>query len=123
MPCIAECGGFMYLTQSIAGRAMVGALPGDCFDTGRLTRFGYITATAQADSLLCRAGEQVPMHEFHHWDTPQPGGAFLAVKPSGKQWTCVHATDTLYAGFPHFHFYAKPVMAQRFLAACRKETL
>ena len=123
MPCIAECGGFMYLTQSIAGRAMVGALPGNCFDTGRLTRFGYITATARKDNLLCRAGEQVPMHEFHHWDTPQPGDAFGAEKPSGKQWTCVHATDTLYAGFPHFHFYAKPVMAQRFLAACRKETL
>lgn len=123
MPCIAECGGFMYLTQSIAGRAMVGALPGDCFDTGKLTRFGYITATAREDSLLCRAGEQVPMHEFHHWDTPQPGDAFGAEKPSGKQWRCAYATDTLYAGFPHFHFYAKPVMAQRFLAACRKETL
>ena len=123
MPCIAECGGFMYLTQSIAGHAMVGALPGDCFDTGKLTRFGYITATAQEDSLLCCAGEQVPMHEFHHWDTPQPGGAFLAEKPSGKQWRCAYATDTLYAGFPHFHFYAKPVMAQRFLTACRKETL
>lgn len=123
MPCIAECGGFMYLTQAIAGHAMVGALPGDCFDTGKLTRFGYITATAQEDSLLCRAGEQVPMHEFHHWDTPQPGGAFLAEKPSGKQWRCAYATDTLYAGFPHFHFYAKPAMAQRFLAACRKETL
>ena len=47
----------------------------------------------------------------------------LAEKPSGKQWRCAYATDTLYAGFPHFHFYAKPVMAQRFLAACRKETL
>ena len=123
MPCIAECGGFMYLTQAIAGHAMVGALPGDCFDTGKLTRFGYITATARENNLLCRAGEQVPMHEFHHWDTPQPGGAFLAEKPSGKQWRCAYATDTLYAGFPHFHFYAKPVMAQRFLAACRKETL
>ena len=123
MPCIAECGGFMYLTQSIAGHAMVGALPGDCFDTGKLTRFGYITATAREGSLLCRAGEQVPMHEFHHWDTPLPGSAFLAEKPSGKQWRCAYATDTLYAGFPHFHFYAKPVMAQRFLAACRKETL
>ena len=123
MPCIAECGGFMYLTQSIAGRAMVGALPGDCFDTGKLTRFGYITATAREDNLLCRAGEQVPMHEFHHWDTPQPGDAFGAEKPSGKQWRCAYATDTLYAGFPHFHFYAKPVMAQRFLAACRKEML
>ncbi len=123
MPCIAECGGFMYLTQAIAGRAMVGALPGDCFDTGKLTRFGYITATAREDNLLCRAGEQVPMHEFHRWDTPQPGDAFEAEKPSGKQWRCAYATDTLYAGFPHFHFYAKPVMAQRFLAACRKETL
>ena len=123
MPCIAECGGFMYLTQTIAGHAMVGALPGDCFDTGKLTRFGYITATAQEDSLLCHAGERVPMHEFHHWDTPQPGGAFLAEKPSGKRWRCAYATDTLYAGFPHFHFYAKPAMAQRFLAACRKETL
>ena len=123
MPCIAECGGFMYLTQAIAGRAMVGALPGDCFDTGKQTRFGYITATAREDNLLCRAGEQVPMHEFHHWDTPQPGDAFGAEKPSGKQWRCAYATDTLYAGFPHFHFYAKPVMAQRFLAACRKETL
>ncbi len=123
MPCIAECGGFMYLTQAIAGRAMVGALPGDCFDTGKLTRFGYITATARENNLLCRAGEQVPMHEFHHWDTPQPGDAFGAEKPSGRQWRCAYATDTLYAGFPHFHFYAKPVMAQRFLAACRKETL
>lgn len=94
----------MYLTQSIAGRAMVGALPGDCFDTGKLTRFGYITATAREDNLLCRAGEQVPMHEFHHWDTPQPGDAFGAEKPSGKQWRCAYATDTLYAGFPHFHF-------------------
>ena len=54
---------------------------------------------------------------------PLPGSAFLAEKPSGKQWRCAYATDTLYAGFPHFHFYAKPVMAQRFLAACRKETL
>ncbi|MFQ9028211.1 MAG: hypothetical protein ACLR54_00285 [Oscillospiraceae bacterium] len=81
MPCIAECGGFMYLTQSIAGHAMAGALPGDCFDTGKLTRFGYITATAQEDSLLCRAGEQVPMHEFHHWDTPSPAALFWRKSP------------------------------------------
>ena len=120
MPCIAECGGFMYLTQSIAGRAMVGALPGDCFDTGRLTRFGYITATAQSDNLLCRAGEEIPMHEFHRWDTPLPGSALAARKPSGKQWRCAYATDTLYAGYPHVHFYAAPAMAARFLAACRR---
>lgn len=123
MPCIAECGGFMYLTESIGEHDMVGCIPGRCFDTGQLTRFGYITATAREDNLLCRAGEQVPMHEFHHWDTPLPGDGFLAEKPSGKKWECVHAAGTLYAGFPHFHFYARPSMAARFLAACRKETL
>ena len=48
-------------------------------------------------------------------------GAFLAEKPSGRRWPCVHATGTLYAGYPHFHFYANPAFAANFLAACRKE--
>ena len=36
--------------------------------------------------------------------------------------TCTHASRTLYAGFPHFHFYANPTFAVRFLDACRKES-
>ena len=43
LPCIAECGGFMYLTQAIAGAPMAGVLPGNCADAGRLVRFGYVT--------------------------------------------------------------------------------
>ena len=96
---------------------MVGALPGDCFDTGKLTRCGYITATAREGSLLCRAGEQVPMHEFHHWDSTQTGTAFLAQKPSGKHWRCGYATDTLYAAFPHLHFGGGLPLAERFVSA------
>ena len=34
---------------------------------------------------------------------------------------CDIVTDTLYAGYPHFHFYANPTFAVRFLDACRKE--
>lgn len=122
LPCIAECGGFMYLTQAIAETPMAGVLPGGCFDTGKLTRFGYVTLTAQKDNLLCRAGEQIRAHEFHHWDAESPGSDFEAEKPSGKRWLCAHATKTLYAGFPHFHFYANPSFAVRFLDACRKES-
>ena len=122
LPCIAECGGFMYLTEAISNYPMAGVLPGSCFDTGKLTRFGYVTLTASKDNLLCRAGQSIPAHEFHHWDAEQPGSDFTAEKPSGRRWTCAVATDTLYAGFPHFHFYANPTFAVRFLDACRKES-
>ena len=121
LPCIAECGGFLYLQQSLDSHAMVGALPGQSHNTGKLSRFGYVTLEAKNDSLLCAAGEKIPAHEFHYYDTTDNGEAFRAEKADGRSWDCGVATETLYAGFPHFHFYAKPRMAARFLDACRKE--
>lgn len=121
LPCIAECGGFMYLNGSIAGTPMAGLLPGNAFDTGKLTRFGYIQLTAKKENLLCPAGGTIRAHEFHHWDVDFPGDAFIAEKSTGRQWACVHASETLYAGFPHFHFYANPDFALRFYDACIKE--
>lgn len=121
VPCIAECGGFMYLTRSIAGEPMVGALEGDCVDTGKLTRFGYVTLKAKADNLLCKTGEEIRGHEFHHWDASEPGSGFTASKSTGKCWDCVVANDRLYAGYPHFHFYANPSFAKGFYETCLKE--
>ena len=97
------------------------AVTGACRDMGKLTRFGYVRLTARQDTLLCRAGQSIPAHEFHHWDADDTGNAFTAEKPSGRSWPCVHATETLYAGFPHFHFYANPDFAVRFYEACQKE--
>lgn len=121
LPCIAECGGFMYLTEEIGGHLMVGYLPGTCFDTGKLKRFGYVTLTAGKDNLVCRSGEQIPAHEFHHWDCTQPGDDFTAEKMNGKRWACVVANEHLYAGYPHFHFFANPNAAKHFYEACLKE--
>lgn len=121
VPCIAECGGFMYLTESIASYPMVGFIPGKSFDTGKLTRFGYISLKAGHDTMLCTAGGEIRGHEFHHWDSENTGGSFTAVKASGKSWKCVHATETLYAGYPHFHFYSNPDFAVSFYNACLKE--
>lgn len=118
LPCIAECGGFMYLTERIGEREMVGFLPGSCFDTGHLTRFGYVTLQAKQDNLLCAAGETIPAHEFHHWDCTAPGSAFTAAKSTGRQWDCAVAGSTLYAGFPHFHFYGNPDFLNNFYSAC-----
>ena len=121
LPCIAECGGFMYLTERIGEYPMVGYLPGMCFDTGKLTRFGYVMLRAKEDNLLCKAGEEIPGHEFHHWDCTCPGIGFTAAKSSGKSWDCAVVTDRLYAGYPHFHFYANPAFLTGFYDTCLKE--
>ena len=122
LPCIAECGGFMYLTEAIADLPMVGYLPGRSFDNGKLTRFGYVRLRAEKDQMLCKAGEEIRGHEFHHWDCTEPGSDFSARKElSGKKWDCVVSTPTLYAGYPHFHFYANPSFAVNFYRACLEE--
>ena len=126
LPTVAECGGFLYLNQTLAdgeGREwpMAGVFPGRAANTGRLGRFGYITLTAKTDGLLGPAGTKIPAHEFHYWDTDAPGSAFRAEKPqSTRGWDCAYHTPTLYAGFPHFHFCAARSAAQRFVAAARR---
>ena len=121
LPCIAECGGFMYLTEAIGEHPMVGYLPGKCFDNGKLTRFGYVTLRAKEENMLCKAGEEIPGHEFHHWDCTYPGNYFTATKSTGKSWDCAVVTDRLYAGYPHFHFYANPAFLKGFYDTCLKE--
>lgn len=121
LPCIAECGGFMYLTESIGEYPMVGYLPGNCFDNGKLTRFGYVKLRAKKDNMLCKVSEEIAAHEFHHWDCTQPGNDFNATKSTGKSWDCAVTTDTLYAGYPHFHFYANIAFVKGFYDTCLKE--
>ena len=121
LPCIAECGGFMYLTEYIGDWAMVGFMPGKSYDTGKLTRFGYVRLKANEDTMLCKAGGEIPGHEFHHWDSECAGSGFTAVKASGKSWQCVNVSPRLYAGYPHFHFYSNPEFAVNFYNTCLKE--
>lgn len=124
MPTVAECGGFMYLHETLEDAdgvswPMVGAVSGASFGLGRLGRFGYVTLTARRDSLLADVGESLPAHEFHYWDSEQPGDAFFAQKPqSPRGWDCVVASPTLYAGYPHLYLAACPEAAKRFVDAC-----
>ena len=121
LPTAAECGGFLYLGQSLedpqgAVWPMAGVLPGCGTRAGHLVRFGYATLTAKTDSLLFRAGEQLPIHEFHHWDSSCNGTAFTARKNQTTQWDCGFASQSLYAGFPHL-YWAGTALPQRFAAA------
>ena len=93
----------------------------DAHMTGRLQPFGYVTLTAARDNLLCRAGERIRAHEFHYAQSGDNGAAFRAEKPNGRAWDCVHATETLYAGFPHLYLRANPAFAQNFVRACAQK--
>lgn len=122
LPTAAECGGFLYLGQSLTdaeGQSwpMAGVLPGEAKDAGRLVRFGYATLSADSDSLLFRAGESFPIHEFHHWDSTANGAALAAKKPvGGAEWRCGFVNEHFYAGFPHLYWAGTP-LPQRFAAA------
>lgn len=124
LPCLAECGGFQYLQQSIEGMdgkiyPLVGALPSRSFKTTSLRRFGYSRMTANRNNLLCQKGDSIPVHEFHRWDSIDTGDTFTAKKASnGLSWDCVISDENLFAGYPHLYFYSNPEMAARFLCRC-----
>ena len=124
MPTIAECGGFLYLHETLedsSGTAwpVAGVLTGRAVKGERLGRFGYVTLTAQRDGLLARQGEELPAHEFHYWQTTRDDAAFHAQKPqSMRGWDCGVESSTLYAAFPHLYLPGCPHAAVRFVDAC-----
>ena len=124
LPVVAECGGFMYLHQAMEDERgirhkMAGVIEGDCYRTGRLNRFGYLTLTAKENTMLLHAGESLCGHEFHYWDSQDSGNAYTVTQPlrEGKLdsgW----GTETLYAGFAHLYFYGNIPAAFSFMQAC-----
>ncbi len=123
MPCLAECGGYLYLHKTLEDAEgqpweMVGYLPGDGQKTSRLQRFGYANLTAQADNLLCDAGEILPAHEFHYWKSNCEENAFTAQKPQRETtWSSNVQMKNFLAGFAHFHFYSSPEIGKRIIRA------
>lgn len=148
MPCMAECGGFMYLHEEMEGMdgkmyKMAGVIPGRVFRTRRLGRFGYVTLTQNPKSMKPETAHEdgkaadaagpeqrffgselmgeIPAHEFHYFDSANCGDDFYASKPgSGRGWNCMHAAGRLLAGFPHLYYYGNPRVPKRFLENCLK---
>ena len=126
MPTLAECGGFLYLHETLAdpeGNAypMCGVIRANAYKTPKLSRFGYVTLSANADSAYFHAGESIRAHEFHYYESEDCGKDFSAVKPNGRAWACMHADGNLLAGFPHLFYESNPEPIERFLRLAAKE--
>jgi len=114
LPTVAECAGLLYLCRTLDGAPMAGALDADAAMTERLT-LRYPEATAVADSLLTRAGDQVTGHEFHRTTVTPTAGATPAWTVDGEQ--VGFATQTLHASYLHTHWAGHPQFARRFAEA------
>lgn len=123
VPTFAECGGFMYLQNSITTLTgethnMVGAIDTDCFMTKKLTRFGYIKLKAQEESILFKEGDEIPAHEFHYSDSNFNGESLVATKAK-REYKCYYNRENLFAGYPHLHFWGNIDTAKNFVLACK----
>ncbi|GAB4535244.1 MAG: cobyrinate a,c-diamide synthase [Anaerolineae bacterium] len=126
VPVYAECGGLMYLTETITDLEgqeypMLGLLPGRSRMTGRLT-LGYRLAQAAGDSWLLAEGETVRGHEFHYssWeDRPDDlPPAYYLLPPDGQGEPRPEGArlGNLWASYVHLHFWSKPELASRFVS-------
>ncbi len=126
MPIYAECGGLMYLTESLRDQEgnifpMVGMLPGQSAMTRRLT-LGYRTIQGNSDSWLWRDNEPMRGHEFHYsvWQRDvqlAPACTILADEWQTEPRTEGAQVRHVIASYVHLHFLAYPVLAERFVTA------
>ena len=120
LPTVAECGGFLYLHTTLTDREghsypMAGVLPGKCFDTGHLVRFGYIELEENSGHFMPR-GSRIRAHEFHYYDSEDNGADCTAYKPAtGRNYPCIHVGENCWYGFPHLYYPSCPEFAERFV--------
>ena len=127
-PVYAECGGMLYLSESLSvdedSYAMAGVLPLSMQMTDSLVQFGYVTVEFTEDCLLGRKGTVVRGHSFHHSRIASQGDVatnyHVQYSISGKEELEGFRQGNVLASYIHVHFRANPAVAENFVAAIRQ---
>jgi cobyrinic acid a,c-diamide synthase len=125
LPTLAECGGFMYLTEFIETTdmkkfEMAGVIPGSVHMQTKLAALGYREITGQnanfiLEDMIARG------HEFHYStfqaleeDIPYAYET-IGMRGVNKEGYLLH---NLAAGYTHFHFASCPGMVENWIKKC-----
>ncbi|HMF53514.1 MAG TPA: cobyrinate a,c-diamide synthase [Edaphobacter sp.] len=127
-PVYAECGGMLYLSESLSidegSFAMAGVLPLSMQMTDRLVQFGYVTVEFTEDCLLGRKGTVVRGHSFHHTRITSQGDVatnyHVQYSMSGAEELEGFRQGNVLASYIHVHFRANPAVAENFVSAIRQ---
>ena len=130
LPIYAECGGFIYLGESLTigdeHYSMVGALPVSFIMEKRPQGHGYVTLEADSDNPFFPVGTKVTGHEFHYcriqtlqeYDTHT---AYRVLRGTGmdgqRDGLC---RKNILAGFTHLHALGTPQWADALIGAARQ---
>ena len=131
LPIYAECGGFMYLGESLAigdqHYPMVGALPVAFEMEKRPQGHGYTTLAVDRENPFFPVGTKLNGHEFHY-------GRILSLKKEEEVYTAFHVLrgtgmgqerdgmvrKNILAGFTHLHALGTPDWAKALIGKARQ---
>ena len=126
VPIYAECGGFMYLCESLVDMneeeyEMVGLFPLHTRMNKRLRKLGYREVTLRETCLLGNTGDRLYGHEFHYSDLVEP----VEVGDKDNDMKCLYALDnnsyegysigTTIGSYVHLHFGRSPQVLHHML--------
>ncbi|MCD7885437.1 MAG: hydrogenobyrinic/cobyrinic acid a,c-diamide synthase [Lachnospiraceae bacterium] len=123
-----KLGRFGYISLGVREKEVSLA---SCAATPVSTRSNTLKSTQevlrQSGEAVCtqegflKPGETIRAHEFHYFDSTDPGNAYTARKPVGKRtWDCVHSSEHSAAGYPHLYYWSNPAFAARFVSSARR---
>ncbi|MEM9400638.1 MAG: cobyrinate a,c-diamide synthase, partial [Verrucomicrobiota bacterium] len=122
LPCYAECGGFMYLAESVClpdalPMPMVGMIPGKIQMTPRLQHFGYSICQREGEQHQQKSG--IRGHEFHYsrWEGEEAYANLWRVTKhrTGKSRMEGYHKKNLWASYVHVYWASCPECMEPFL--------
>ena len=125
VPVYAECGGLMYLGESLSNldgefHPMIGAIPAVSSMSQKRLTLGYRDVEAVADGPLLAKGQRVRAHEFHWSVLEQPPdldkSVYRILDQNGRA-DGFHVGN-VWASYVHIHLGSHPSLAPRFVDIC-----
>lgn len=122
VPLLAECGGYMYLCDSITdinGKkfSMARVIHCDAFMTDKPV-IGYIEALALNENLLCDEGDIIRGHEFHYSRVKnEKSHAFMMTRRrTGEAYSGGYSHGNILASYLHINFFGNTKLSEHFLS-------
>lgn len=127
LPTLAECGGFMYLTDGIITRdgsyyPMIGIFSGTVSMQNKLAALGYREIWGLPGNYLFAQGQAARGHEFHYstFSGEVKGNSAYEVKGRNVMQQEGYLYKNVVAGYTHLHFASQPSIVKAWIQKCRE---